>query len=389
MEKIELTPEEQIELEKREFLVKKLMSLYDFFKDIIIWTIVFGLLGWVMGWVLRLYYTDTEWINGIVQYASIIPLLLQIQHLLNWILGGKLFFWETHILVFWKILNSINNINQGSYISGLIRFIRNNISFRIPDGSYVSEFAVAIFLYIPILMFISISYWISPLSHNTINLIILIIPIIYLFILIIRFFLEIFHPLYAFGNLWEKIKKLTPKIEEKSKEIQENFQKDMNFKILSDGFDSLSSTFSEIISLVIKLEKIESRANKWDLFDSDKYINSLRTDIIEPLISLRSFLEKQKIELKQSGKELTSCNPKGVNHWLWSYQRIWRNSIQWSRRWGNKKSSQIEKIFHKQNYPITTQVVFSIERSASFILYFASTSPVEPSAIAISFASSP
>ena len=36
MEKIELTPEEQIELEKREFLVKKLMSLYDFFKDIII-----------------------------------------------------------------------------------------------------------------------------------------------------------------------------------------------------------------------------------------------------------------------------------------------------------------------------------------------------------------
>ena len=76
MEKIELTPEEQIELEKREFLVKKLMSLYDFFKDIIIWTIVFGLLGWVMGWVLRLYYTDTEWINGIVQYASIIPLLL-------------------------------------------------------------------------------------------------------------------------------------------------------------------------------------------------------------------------------------------------------------------------------------------------------------------------
>ena len=222
MEKIELTPEEQIELEKREFLVKKLMSLYDFFKDIIIWTIVFGLLGWVMGWVLRLYYTDTEWINGIVQYASIIPLLLQIQHLLNWILGGKLFFWETHILVFWKILNSINNINQGSYISGLIRFIRNNISFRIPDGSYVSEFAVAIFLYIPILMFISISYWISPLSHNTINLIILIIPIIYLFILIIRFFLEIFHPLYAFGNLWEKIKKLTPKID--SREFPERYE---------------------------------------------------------------------------------------------------------------------------------------------------------------------
>ncbi len=66
-----------------------------------------------------------------------------------------------------------------------------------------------------------------------------------------------FHPLYAFGNLGEMIQKLTPQIESKSIEIQESFHKDMNFRVLSDGFDSLSTTFSEIIWLVIRLEKIE------------------------------------------------------------------------------------------------------------------------------------
>jgi hypothetical protein len=61
----------------------------------------------------------------------------------------------------------------------------------------------------------------------------------------------------------------------------------MNFSVLSDGFDALSKTFSEIISLVIKLEKIEAKANKGNLFDSEKYINSLRTDILKPLQQLK------------------------------------------------------------------------------------------------------
>ena len=111
------------------------------------------------------------------------------------------------------------------------------------------------------------------------------------------------HPLYAFGNLWEKIQKLTPKIEEKSHEVQDNFQNDMNFWVLSDGFDSLSSDFSEIISLVIRIEKVEKRANKWNLFDSEKYINSLRSDIVKPLKFLKSFFEEQKAELLNSQKE--------------------------------------------------------------------------------------
>ncbi|MBP9779724.1 hypothetical protein KBD33_03835, partial [Candidatus Gracilibacteria bacterium] len=79
---------------------------------------------------------------------------------------------------------------------------------------------------------------------------------------------RIFNPLYAFGNLGEKIQAVTPQIEQQSKEIQQNFEKDMNFSILHSGFEKLSSTFSQIVSLVLKLEHIEKKANKGNLFDS-------------------------------------------------------------------------------------------------------------------------
>ena len=89
-----------------------------------------------------------------------------------------------------------------------------------------------------------------------------------------------FNPLYAFGNLGEKIQKLTPQIATQSKAIQKNFASDMDFRVLSDGFDGFASTFSQIVSLVIKLEQVEQKANKGNLFDSKKYINSLRSDIV-------------------------------------------------------------------------------------------------------------
>jgi hypothetical protein len=125
-----------------------------------------------------------------------------------------------------------------------------------------------------------------------------------LLLFISRIIFQSFHPLYSFWNIWEKIQKFTPEIEVQSKLIQSNFKKEQNFNILSEGFDSLSSTFSQIVSLVIKLEKVETRANKWNLFDSEKYINSLRSDIIEPLKSLRVFLENQREKLQSSQVEL-------------------------------------------------------------------------------------
>jgi hypothetical protein len=98
--------------------------------------------------------------------------------------------------------------------------------------------------------------------------------------MLLRSIFQKFSPLYAFGNLGEKIQKLTPQISEKSQEIQKNFASDMNYRVLSDRFDGLASTFSQIVSLVIRLERVEARANKGNLFDSEKYIGSLRSDIV-------------------------------------------------------------------------------------------------------------
>jgi hypothetical protein len=114
-----------------------------------------------------------------------------------------------------------------------------------------------------------------------------------------------FNPLYAFGNIWEKIQKLTPEIESQSQLIQSELQKDMNFWVLHSGFEKLSSTFSTIVELVLKLEKTEAKANKGNLFDSAKYIGSLRADIVTPLTELKKFLEWQREQLLESQRELS------------------------------------------------------------------------------------
>ena len=102
-----------------------------------------------------------------------------------------------------------------------------------------------------------------------------------------------------------KIQKLTPEIESQSKIIQTEFQKNQNFGVLHSGFEKLAVTFSRIGELVLKLEKVEKKANKGNLFDSEKYIGSLRTDIVTPLVELKSFLEKQREELLESQRELS------------------------------------------------------------------------------------
>ncbi|MDD2693941.1 MAG: hypothetical protein PHY14_03335 [Candidatus Gracilibacteria bacterium] len=130
-----------------------------------------------------------------------------------------------------------------------------------------------------------------------------------IFVVLLTFIVQIViqysHPLYAFGNIGEKIQKLTPEIESQSKLIQLEFQKDQNFSVLHSGFEKLSETFSRIGELVLKLEGIEKKANKGNLFDSEKYIGSLRTDIVTPLVELKKFLESQREELLQSQKELS------------------------------------------------------------------------------------
>ncbi len=138
-------------------------------------------------------------------------------------------------------------------------------------------------------------------NANCISLIVL----IYTVILFIRSLFQSINPLYAFWNIWEKIQKLTPEIEKESKLIQSEFEKNQNFSILHAGFEKLSTTFSRIVELILKLERLEKKANKGNLFDSVKYINSLRMDIMLPPVELKSFLEKQREQLIESQQELT------------------------------------------------------------------------------------
>jgi hypothetical protein len=102
----------------------------------------------------------------------------------------------------------------------------------------------------------------------------------------------------------------------------------MDFSVLSHGFDSLSYTFSKIVDLVIKLEKIEERVNNWNLFDSNKYINSLRSDIAVPLASLKKFFEKQVISLNNSNKKLSKI-------------QVWWNETNWNIELQSKRSESL------------------------------------------------
>jgi hypothetical protein len=302
--------------------VKELITLNDFLKDITIWTIIFGLIGWFLGFALSQYYTYEVWRNSLIQYIAVVPLLPQVQHFLNYILGGKIFVWKANILIFWKLVESINTINKSSYVARFIAFMRNHISSITLQSVYTRSWDWALQMYTPVLIIISIWYWFSPWphgatwSHGAMMFIMWALLIIYWAVLLIRFFLEIYHPLYAFGNLWEKIQKLTPKIAGKSKEIQKSFASDMNYRVLSGGFDGLASAFSQIVSLMIRLEKTEQKANKGNLFDSEKYISSLRSNIVWPLRSLRSFLDTQRTELTESHEELLpSTSPSGWDEW--------------------------------------------------------------------------
>jgi hypothetical protein len=47
----------------------------------------------------------------------------------------------------------------------------------------------------------------------------------------------------------------------------------------------------------LELEKIEKKMDKWNLFDAIKYINSIRQDILNPLIDIRDLLLVQWVKL--------------------------------------------------------------------------------------------
>lgn len=162
-----------------------------------------------------------------------------------------------------------------------------------------------------------------------------------------RTVLEHYSPIYSFAHVWKKIQLLTSEIEKKSQAIGENFKKDMNFRVFSDGFDMLAETFSEIISLVIKLEKIEQKANKWNLFDSQKYIGSLRSDIVEPLQSLKLFLRNQREKLISSQKELQEVRIWGINSTDSSLHSGWQEQASGWQEHAELSSKRGEFLIHE------------------------------------------
>ena len=309
MENLELTFEEQIEIERRGFFVKEILNKKQYFITLLSYLCVY------MIWALTLMFWILIIWSSIAKYSEVVSTLI-----LNWMLTkyyyaslfGMILLYLYITLKFWVfryLMQSENayiiNNESYQYIDQIpTRYFDekqkiNNLWWKFleylknPWISYSRNLKDAIWNFLIWLLMICLTWIILIL-----NIILFIVGIM------IMKLMEYIIPTSYFIKLWVKIQTLTPQIEEQSKQIQSEFSSDMNFSTLSAGFDSLSNTFSKIVWFVIKLEKVEARANKWNLFDSEKYINSLRSDIVEPLKSLKEFLEDQKNKLLESQKEL-------------------------------------------------------------------------------------
>jgi hypothetical protein len=285
---------------ERWFLVKKNLTIKDFLiltsKLVIYITFIFLVSSGVASTIIALAYLY----HLPYKEAVTIPIfLIGLFFILKWILwylydylrSWITFYYKWGTIEFWEIGFFWFKKNLNKWIMLLDEIYEKIIS---PTKTGLKNY-----VFISILIFLFFFLFIKWGMYICFGFLVWV-----LLLFISKIIFQSFHPLYAFGNLWEKIQKFTPEIEEQSKFIQSNFKKEQNFNILSEGFDSLSTTFSKIIVLVIKLEHVEKKANKWNLFDSTKYINSLRSDIVEPLKQLKSFLEKQREELLFSQNEL-------------------------------------------------------------------------------------
>ncbi len=356
-----LSPVEKRSLDKYWFTVIHCIWTSSFFIRCIVLSFLFALglipysvLSFILSVIISVFFST---ISNLMQFFLIIWLLvytLILIVLVIWYLRWKyLFLSENWAIAFFKKYKKWEiwylawyNIYNTNIIATYSR-----LKSRFPKIHILSKVLVAVF-------FLGVLMLISAISDNP--KIILLIWMVFLGFLTFQviFFLILlcvdklflyFYPLMKFWALWSNIQSLTPKIEEQSKKIQSEFQSDMNFSVLSQWFDSLSSTFSQIIILVLELEKIEARANKWNLFDSEKYINSLRLDIVEPLQSLKEFLEIQKTKLLDSQKELTRVRVGG------EYPEInsgWQENIELQSKRGESMITELTENIEKLNVMI-------------------------------------
>lgn len=336
MNAINLTSEENKELKRRGFLILENPIFSSLLKSTLSLLLVMPIFSWIL-WLLGIFiwiysYSILSWIANSLWFPILPNILLIFFLIYQYSTTSAIFYSERWLLWSWATTKKeiMRKNLKVSFFSKIIVYLWKIFSFFwsirkdwwwlvIPGIITLTLFS---FWNIWIWNLLIDAYW-EPLNTivNTFSQIyqtnwllerlvlgfgVSIVTIIgtVLMSLIGKYLFKNFHPLYAFGNLWEKIQSLTPRISEQSKQIESEFRWDMDFRVLSKSFDSLASTFSDIVSLVIKLEKVEHKANKWDLFDSKKYIDSLRTDIRNPLSELKKFLEKKRKELQVSQEEL-------------------------------------------------------------------------------------
>jgi hypothetical protein len=356
MENLELTYEERLELEKRGFFIQKKSTYITFIKSIfsIILTVSF-IAG--VGYILIPNIDFTTY--------SIIAILciMSWYTLYQYVFSSSIFYTHKTLIWFWEITSKASIDSKMDSLSFFIYVYTSSISFLLKFWRVLEIFdvftarkgwslALIILPYIAIVLKWAYSFeeyaikWtqlLTPWSFLALWYSSILYALYYWWIFSLIWFLlnqiiTFFRPLYAFGNLWEKIQKLTPTIEEQSMKIRLEFESTMDFSVLNKGFELLSRNFSEIVRLIIKLEKAEKRANQWNLFDSEKYINSLRSDIVTPLIALKTFLEEKKIELIQSKQELTRV-----------------------RVWWNEETGNIE-LQSKRSDPLILELTENIEK---------------------------
>ncbi len=117
--------------------------------------------------------------------------------------------------------------------------------------------------------------------------------------------LTFFNNFGHFLSLWWEIQETTKILVHISDSIKTSLIKMKEFWKLQDGPDLFATTLKIITIKLIRIEKIEHSIGKWNIFDSLKYLNSLKRDIIVALRSLRGFLETKRIELVTSQQELS------------------------------------------------------------------------------------
>lgn len=327
MNTLDLNQKEKEELKHYHFLIKKTDFINRFITLLVVFVVWLSILFFVnylaYYLVANFLYKDLVIVLLLTINLFILKSIKIFQALSAVFLSEYYFYTTSWIIAFNKLYPNQDKIKKSNSYK-YADFFDENLRWE-KRGRKGMPPILMLFVYIvlPIYMFFFFKYesMVIPIYYLWLNLVLSVCIIFWL-----KYVIRYFNPLYAFWNTGAKLQSLTPKIEEQSKEIQKNFQKGMSFQALSEWFDSLSSTFSVIVSLVIKLENVEKLANKWNLFDSEKYINSLRADIVEPLKSLRIFLKKQGEQLEESQEEL-----KKVRLWIgWedsSHSSVWQAHI--------------------------------------------------------------